>query len=75
MTSNHSRSGDINYGAGRGVEIERNFFATADGPKRFFDRRAIEALFDSWDVLFRSEYWSGRYRSPKLLWEVAARRR
>jgi len=36
---------DVNHGAGGGEEIERHYYRTEAGPKRFFDGDDIDALF------------------------------
>jgi SAM-dependent methyltransferase len=65
---------DFNYGAGQGVLLEENYYFVNGNTKRFFTREQIERLFCSWDMQYLSEYQMDRYQSPKILWEIAAKK-
>jgi SAM-dependent methyltransferase len=67
--------GDREYGAGEGEEVERHYWFSARGHKRFFDAEDLRALFAGWDIEALEERTMLRYGRPKLLWELAARRR
>jgi SAM-dependent methyltransferase len=63
---------DIHHGAGKGTEIERNYFFNAGGYKRFFDEGQIQELFASgWTKARREEKTLDRYTERKVLWELA----
>jgi len=66
---------DTNFGAGRGIEIENHLYEYNGIRKRFFDKNDIESLFASWNVLLCSRSVITRYSAPKILWEIAARKR
>jgi len=67
---------DVNFGAGQGAEVEKNYFRTEDGRyKRFFDREDICRIFDDWEILRLSEGQTGRFGPTKELWVAMARPR
>lgn len=53
-----------------GDEIEKNFYYTENGYKRFFDRYDIIRYFEKWKILSCSEDEILKYRVPKIAWEV-----
>ena len=62
---------DVNYGAGQGTEIERNYYRTDDGRfKRFFDADDIFRFFGDWEILHQAREQSTRYGAPKELWTL-----
>ncbi len=63
---------DIHFGAGSGIRIEPNYYETAFGAKRFFDRKALEELFSGWNISFIEEATIDRFDHPKWVWEIAA---
>lgn len=65
---------DTNFGAGQGIEIEKNFYEYVGNRKRFFDKKQIEDLFIGWEITNVHEYRMERYKLPKMLWEAAARK-
>ena len=65
---------DINYGAGRGIVIEENYYNDDGKLKRFFSKAELETLFQNWDVKYVSEYEMGRYKNTKVLWEISAQK-
>ena len=60
---------DINYGAGSGEEIEKNFYLTQSGHKRFFDREDIEYYFGEYEINHCEEERIMRYGNEKKTWE------
>jgi SAM-dependent methyltransferase len=62
---------DVNHGAGRGIEIENNYFNVDGKFKRFFERTQILKLFTDWEILYLNEYEMNRYQEPKIVWEIA----
>jgi hypothetical protein len=63
---------DILHGAGKGEEIEENYFLNNNQYKRFFDKEAIDALLKkSWYFKFE-EKEIVRKESRKFLWEIHA---
>jgi SAM-dependent methyltransferase len=65
---------DINFGAGRGEELEPNYFRHAGACKRFFDGDQLDLLFArGWAVLSKEEKPLFRYGKEKRLWELALR--
>lgn len=66
---------DHHFGATGHPLIEENYYLVGDMPKRFFDLRAVEALFASgWQVLSLEEQAIERYSKPKVVWEVVLER-
>jgi SAM-dependent methyltransferase len=63
---------DKNHGAGEGNEVEPGLFENNGHYKRFFDKQAVESLFDGWTVISCAEYTMTRYDAPKILWEIRA---
>ncbi len=62
---------DHNFGASGHPEIDENFYLVDGGPKRFFDRAAVDRLFSSgWRMLGAEERIIDRYERPKSAWEV-----
>jgi SAM-dependent methyltransferase len=66
---------DTYYGAGQGDLVEKNYFSVEGNRKRFFDMEQIEALFDGWEYRYISEYQMDRYKYPKILWEIAVKKK
>lgn len=63
---------DHNYGASGYVAIEENYYSVNGESKRFFDKPAIEKLFqEGWRTLSIEEKITHKYSMPKALWEVA----
>lgn len=63
---------DVNYGAGKGTEIEPNLYLADTGLKRFFDEQSISTFFKHWDIQYLSEHMIGKYPKPKVVWEIAS---
>ncbi|WP_094606727.1 hypothetical protein SPSIL_011480 [Sporomusa silvacetica DSM 10669] len=64
---------DINHGAGQGTVIEENYYYLDGKCKRFFEKRQLDELFADWEVIHIDEYEMDRYKSSKILWEIAAK--
>ena len=66
---------DTHFGATGHPMIEPDFFLVDGQPKRFFSAQAIDALFGAgWAVVSKAHATTHKYRQPKALWEVVARR-
>lgn len=65
---------DTNYGAGKGITIEKNYYNIDGNLKRFFDKEQLETLFIDWDVEYINEYEMNRYTNSKMLWEMAVKK-
>lgn len=65
---------DFNHGAGKGTEIEKHLYETADGRyKRFFDEEDFKKFFLDWEEVYLREETMGRYDLEKVLWKGAFR--
>jgi SAM-dependent methyltransferase len=63
---------DDNYGAGRGKELERHYYAYEGSDKRFFDEKDIDMLItEKWRRIKVAEACMDRYGKEKQVWEVA----
>jgi SAM-dependent methyltransferase len=66
---------DHNYGASGNPEIEKHYYLVDGQPKRFFDRKAVDALFGAgWTQLSVEHAYTAKYGKPKALWEVIVER-
>lgn len=66
---------DRNFGAGEGVELERNFYDINGDRKRFFDREMIDFFFgSSFSILDAEEKKTDKYRKTKHVWEIVLKR-
>ncbi len=75
LVSRFNSTNDVNYGARGFRELEPNFYDVAGRNKRFFDVQAVNTLFSSgWRLESAQEQMIARYRVPKVVWEVVARR-
>lgn len=67
---------DVNYGAGKGQELEKNLYVTEEGMiKRFFDESDIRAFFGKFYIHKMEEKSMNRYCQPKQLFEVCLQKR
>jgi SAM-dependent methyltransferase len=66
---------DHHYGASGYPRIEDDYYLVNGRPKRFFDRRAVERLFEEWRILSLEERMIHRYARPKVVWEAAVETR
>ena len=69
---------DLNFGAGQGDEIERNYYYNNGSFKRFFDEKMIDEILvnSKWEKLHASEYSIDRYgKTEKVLWEIILKKR
>lgn len=68
-------TGDVNFGATGHERLADNYYRVGGVPKRFFDRRSVEALFASgWRTQRLQEAVIDRYALPKTVWEVILER-
>jgi SAM-dependent methyltransferase len=66
---------DHHYGASGHSRIADDYFLVDDKPKRFFNRKAVEALFaKGWRMRSAEEHTIHRYSQPKKVWEVVIER-
>jgi SAM-dependent methyltransferase len=64
---------DFNYGAGKGKEIEKNYFSRRGERKRFFDEEAIDRLVGpAFQLIDKKETTMHRYGKEKRVWELGA---
>lgn len=66
---------DTNYGAMQGKKIEKHFYLTDAGYKRFFDEEDIKAYFNRWDIVYLKEETITRYGSDKKAFEVVVKKK
>lgn len=65
---------DINYGAGKGIEIEENLYNIDGNLKRFFNEVKLRELFKDWDIQFINETEINRYKMKKTAWEISLKK-
>lgn len=65
---------DVNYGAGQGILIEKNYYDINGNLKRFFDEEHLCELFDDWEILNMEEKEINRFSHKKVAWEIAVRK-
>lgn len=65
---------DINYGAGCGEEIERHFYFSKDGYKRFFDEDDIRYFFKVLKIEYLKEVHMDRYGHIKKTFEIVLKK-
>lgn len=65
---------DKNYGALTGQKIEKHFYLTESGYKRFFDKEDIEYYFKEFEIKHCSEESMMRYGDEKIAWEFAVQK-
>lgn len=65
---------DYSYGAGTGIEIEKHFYDTKYGYKRFFDEEDIRHFCSGWNILYISENMIDRYGMKKYTYEVVLKK-
>lgn len=56
---------DINYGANAGEEVEKHYYLTKDGYKRFFDEDDIRYFFKDFNIKYLKEESMFRYGTEK----------
>lgn len=66
---------DFNHGAGKGIELEKNFYENDGKTKRFFDEKHIRELFKDWNIMYINETQISRYKYDKIAWEVIISKR
>lgn len=66
---------DVNYGAGRGTEIEKHLFMTDDNRlKRFFCDDDLQYFFRGFKFLYSKEETMNRYDLEKKLYKVCLKK-
>ncbi len=60
---------DINFGAMKGAEIERNYYYFNKCLKRFFNPNDIRNLFGEWEEIFLEEKSTNKCGVTKIVWE------
>jgi SAM-dependent methyltransferase len=63
---------DVNYGAGSGQRLGRNYYRVGRKCKRFFDEADVRRLFQDWRIAHLEEKVIDRYDKPKVVWELSA---
>ncbi|MCE5221531.1 MAG: methyltransferase domain-containing protein [Clostridium sp.] len=66
---------DLNYGAGNGEEIEKNFYLTEEGNKRFFSKEDIYYYFKDFVIEECTEKSVMKYGNEKRAFEFVVRKR
>lgn len=67
---------DSNHGAGKGKEVETNYFLRFGERKRFFDEASVDGLLASgFEAIDKREATIRRYAKEKKVWEFAAVKR
>ncbi len=67
---------DSNWGAGKGKEIEKNYYRYLGEKKRFFEKDDIDRIIDdNWEIITMEENIVSRYKKPKNVWEIVLRNR
>lgn len=65
---------DLNYGAGSGKEIEKNFYLTEEGYKRFFSGEDIQNYFKEFIIEIYEENCVMKYGKKKRAFEFLCRK-
>lgn len=66
---------DPRYSTAEKHEIETNCYLVRGMPKRLFDRKSINALFEEgWKILEADERTTHRYGGEKVVWEIATKK-
>lgn len=61
---------DVNFNAGNGEEIEKHFYLTKEGYKRFFDEEDIKNFFGIFEIHNMEETVMNRYGAEKKCFEI-----
>ncbi len=64
---------DINYGAGNGKEIEKNYYLTEEGHKRFFSEEDIRCYFEEFIIEVCEEKSIMKYGNEKRAFEFVVK--
>ncbi len=68
-------SEDRNFGADGHPRIAENYYLVDGQPKRFFDEKAVDALFATeWRVMSKEHMATRKYIRKKALWEIVLQR-
>lgn len=63
---------DVNFGAGKGTEIEKNYYSNEFRNKRFFDQKSVERMLKDMEIRKLSHKTIDRYGKAKQVWEAYA---
>ncbi|MBT4161082.1 MAG: class I SAM-dependent methyltransferase [Gammaproteobacteria bacterium] len=63
---------DINFGAGVGEEIEKNYYLNSERKKRFFDKTAVETVLAGMNIRSLLHETIDRYGKDKQVWVACA---
>ena len=66
---------DINYGSNTGEEVEKHYYLTKDGYKRFFDEEDIRYFFKDFNIEYCKEDSMFRYGNEKKVIEFYVHKR
>ena len=67
---------DVNYGAGKGEEIEHHLYLTDDGMyKRFFDNEDVKKFFSDFHIEYLNEESMNRYKYEKKVYRGCVRKK
>lgn len=66
---------DINYGAGKGIKLEENFYDINGNLKRFFNEEQLKDLFKDWEIQYINETQLNRYHLSKIAWELLVKKK
>lgn len=66
---------DINYGAGKGIKLEENFYDINGNLKRFFNEEQLKDLFKDWEIQYINETQLNRYHLSKIAWELLLKKK
>jgi len=65
---------DTNYGAGKGIVVEENYYNIDGRYKRFFNETQLRELFKHWEIQYINESVLNRYKLSKVVWEISVRK-
>ena len=63
---------DVNFGAGQGAQIEKDYYQVGSRSKRFFDEGSVKRLLKDFDIQMIRHRSIDRYGKPKQVWEANA---
>lgn len=78
LLSRVASTNDVNFGAGVGKQLEKNFYFEGDYTKRFFDKEDVEKYFgiigtiDAFETSMTRE--EEEYQKPKALYQIKVKK-
>lgn len=63
---------DVNFGAGKGIELEQDYYLNGTRTKRFFDRPAVESILKDMHIQSLEHQTIDRYGKDKQVWVAHA---